>query len=46
MGVAGVSGGNEVALANGALAYAFMLVLGGVLSSSPAVAAAIAAVVA
>jgi putative effector of murein hydrolase len=46
MGVAGVCGGDEVALANGAVAYACMVLVGSVLSSVPSVAAGLAALVA
>lgn len=47
-GVVGVAGvcGSEVALANGAVAHACMVVLGSVLSAAPGVASALAAVVA
>lgn len=46
MGVAGVCGGDEVALASGAVAYGCMVLLGSVLSSVPSVASGLAALVA
>lgn len=46
MGVAGVCGGDEVALASGTVAYGCMVLLGSVLSSVPSVAAGLAALVA
>jgi hypothetical protein len=46
MGVAGVCGSNEVALANGAVAYAVMVAIASLLSSVPAITTVLAAMVA
>lgn len=46
MGVAGVCGSNEVALANGAVAYAVMVAIASLLSNVPGITAALAALVA
>jgi hypothetical protein len=46
MGVAGVCGGEGVAVANGAVAWACVVLLGSVMSGVPSIAAALAALVA